>query len=144
MITTVTLNAAVDRNMVIDEVSLGSVNRVDETQVDPGGKGINVSRVVTRLGYDTTALSLVGGLAQREVLRGRDTSVVLGPTHLRELPALSGAAGVEAQPGEVVRIVGRQGAWTRIELSDRRQGWVEARRLAGLEAGDARATGAVP
>jgi len=61
MITTVTLNAAVDRNMVIDEVSLGSVNRVDETQVDPGGKGINVSRVVTRLGYDTTALSLVGG-----------------------------------------------------------------------------------
>ena len=111
-----------------------------------------MSRRRARIGYRrgggalvvVAVLSLVGGLAQREVLRGRDTSVVLGPTHLRELPALSGAAGVEAQPGEVVRIVGRQGAWTRIELSDRRQGWVEARRLAGLEAGDARATGAVP
>jgi len=62
MITTVTLNAAVDRNLVIDEeVSLGAVNRVDEVRVDPGGKGINVSRVVKRLGHDTVALSLVGG-----------------------------------------------------------------------------------
>jgi len=78
-------------------------------------------------------LALVAGLRHHEILSGRDVAVVLAPTHLRELPALSGDAGVEAQSGEVVRIVSRQGAWTRIELSDRRRGWVEGRRLTEIE-----------
>lgn len=84
-----------------------------------GGLGLAVMAVV----------ALVAGLRQHEILSGRNVAVVLAPTHLRELPVLSSDAGVEAQPGEVVRIVARQGAWTRIELSDRRVGWVEERRL---------------
>lgn len=91
----------------------------------------------------TAVVALVAGMAQREILEGRNTSVVLEATHLRELPALSGAPSVEADAGEVVRVVGRQGAWTRIELPDHRRGWVEAQRLAALHVGDPRATGAI-
>ncbi|HEX9564065.1 MAG TPA: hypothetical protein VF981_08845 [Gemmatimonadaceae bacterium] len=102
-------------------------------------------RVILRRGGTSlvavAVLCLVGGLAQQEILQGRNTSVVLSATHLRDVPVLSGDAGVEAQSGEVVRIMGRQGAWTRIELSDRRQGWVEARRLADLDVEGGRASG---
>ena len=45
------------------------------------------------------------------------------------MPVLSSESGIEAQPGEVAKVLGHQGAWTRIELSDRRSGWVEAQRL---------------
>ena len=55
--------------------------------------------------------------------------MVLSPTRLRAMPVLSADAGIEAQPGEVARVLGHQGAWTRVELSDRRRGWVEAQRL---------------
>jgi uncharacterized protein YgiM (DUF1202 family) len=57
---------------------------------------------------------------------------VLSPTRLRALPALSGDAGVEAQSGELVHVTMRQGAWTRVRLSDGRPGWVEAQRLEQL------------
>ncbi|MND08729.1 hypothetical protein D3C83_315600 [compost metagenome] len=45
------------------------------------------------------------------------------------MPVLSSESGIEAQPGEVATILGQQGAWTRIELSDRRRGWVDGQRL---------------
>lgn len=82
-------------------------------------------------------LILLGGLRQQEILDGRDVSVVVSPARLRAMPVLSSEAGIEAQPGEVARVLGHQGAWTRIELSDRRRGWVEGQRLQalGLEAG---------
>jgi hypothetical protein len=75
---------------------------------------------------------LVGGIAQHDVLAGSNAAVVLSPTRLRALPALSGDAGVEAQSGELVHVTMRQGAWTRVRLSDGRPGWVEAQRLEQL------------
>jgi hypothetical protein len=90
---------------------------------------------LTRLGATLAVgamLVFLGGIRQREVLGGRDTAVVLSAARLRPMPVLSGEAGIEAQPGEVARILGHQGAWTRVELSDRRRGWVEARRLQEL------------
>jgi len=77
-------------------------------------------------------LLLLGGIKQREKIDGRDDAVVLSSARLRAMPVLSSEAGIEAQPGEVVRILGHQGAWMRVELTDRRRGWVEAQRLQAL------------
>lgn len=80
---------------------------------------------------------LLAGIRQREVVEGGDAAVVLAPTRLRAMPVLSSEAGIEAQSGEVVRILNHQGAWMRVELTDRRRGWVEAQRLQPLERSEA-------
>lgn len=61
MIYTCTLNPSIDYLVVVENVKLGSLNRTSETAFYPGGKGINVSRVLKRLGVDSTALGFVGG-----------------------------------------------------------------------------------
>lgn len=65
MIVTVTLNPSVDRTLTIDSLKRGSVNRVDLAAVDPGGKGVNVSRAVKAFGKDTHALLVCGSFGSR-------------------------------------------------------------------------------
>jgi 1-phosphofructokinase len=61
MIITVTLNPALDKTIEIDEFKIGSVNRIVSTRVDAGGKGINVSKVIKELQYESLALGFLGG-----------------------------------------------------------------------------------
>src|SRR3990170_1406628 len=61
MIITITLNPAMDRTVIVDELVLGEVNRVREGRSDPGGKGINVSRVLRELGTASLAMGFVAG-----------------------------------------------------------------------------------
>ncbi len=65
MIITVTLNPSVDRTISIDELKRGSVNRADLLAVDPGGKGVNVSRALAMFGTDTFALLVCGSFGSR-------------------------------------------------------------------------------
>lgn len=67
MIITVTLNAAVDRAVVVDSLVIGETNRPKYSRTDPGGKGINVSRVIRELGYDSLAMGFVAGATGRFV-----------------------------------------------------------------------------
>lgn len=46
--------------MWVDDFRTGRVNRVAEMRVDPGGKGINVSRFLSRLGRPTRATGFMG------------------------------------------------------------------------------------
>ncbi|HEY6958635.1 MAG TPA: 1-phosphofructokinase [Candidatus Limnocylindria bacterium] len=62
MIATVTLNPAVDEAISTDELVLGAQNRVGLDGLDPGGKGLNASRVIARLGRETLALGFVAGV----------------------------------------------------------------------------------
>jgi 1-phosphofructokinase family hexose kinase len=60
-IVTVTLNPALDEAVALAAMELGGTNRVRLDAFDPGGKGINASRVIHRLGRQTLALGFVGG-----------------------------------------------------------------------------------
>lgn len=61
MIYTVTLNPSIDFIVRIDQLNLGSVNRMVSDDKFAGGKGINVSRVLRRLGVGNTATGFLGG-----------------------------------------------------------------------------------
>lgn len=61
MITTVTLNAAIDKTYYVERFEVGKVLRVPKELATPGGKGINVARVLSQLGADVTATGFVAG-----------------------------------------------------------------------------------
>ncbi len=61
-IATVTLNPSLDEAIAIDELILGATNRCSLDALDPGGKGINASRVIHRLGGKTMAFGFTGGI----------------------------------------------------------------------------------
>ncbi len=65
MIATVTLNPSLDRHVAVEDLILDDTNRWLTYKREPGGKGINVSRVVKELGGKTTAYGFVGGFAGR-------------------------------------------------------------------------------
>ena len=62
MIATVTLNPSLDRTVTVEELVLDEANRWTSLRRDPGGKGINVSRVIYELGGDTVAYGFIGGV----------------------------------------------------------------------------------
>jgi tagatose 6-phosphate kinase len=61
MLTTVTLNASVDKLYLVKKVALGSVMRVYSVKNSAGGKGLNVARIISLLGEEPFALGITGG-----------------------------------------------------------------------------------
>lgn len=61
MIYTLTLNPSVDYIIELDAVQLGELNRIGNPSKFAGGKGINVSRVLNRMGVSSEALGFIGG-----------------------------------------------------------------------------------
>ncbi|MDY3618318.1 1-phosphofructokinase family hexose kinase [Agathobaculum sp.] len=62
MIITITLNTALDRTLRIEQpLQVGKLNRAVSSYLEPGGKGINVSRAVKALGGDSIALGFCAG-----------------------------------------------------------------------------------
>ncbi|ACJ33843.1 Fructose-1-phosphate kinase [Anoxybacillus flavithermus WK1] len=61
MIYTCTLNPSVDYVVEAQQIELGKLNRATKTSYFPGGKGINVSRVLKRLHIHNIALGFIGG-----------------------------------------------------------------------------------
>ena len=70
MIYTVTFNPALDYVIRVENVRLGAVNRTVKEDIFYGGKGLNVSRVLKSLGYDSVALGFVAGFTGDEIERG--------------------------------------------------------------------------
>lgn len=67
MITTVTLNTAVDKLYLVDNVTPDTVMRVKEVCNTAGGKGLNVSKVAALAGEKVTATGFLGGFNGRYV-----------------------------------------------------------------------------
>lgn len=57
---TVTLNPALDLSAETPELTPGQVNRTENARLDAAGKGINVARVLARLGHKVTVTGLLG------------------------------------------------------------------------------------
>lgn len=69
MIYTVTFNPSLDYVVAVEDFAVGKVNRASSTEkILPGGKGINVSIVLTNLGIDNKAIGFTAGFTG-EVLK---------------------------------------------------------------------------
>ena len=72
MIYTVTLSPALDYLMWLDHFEPGELNRTKQTAFRAGGKGINVSVVLSRLGFESVCLGFVAGFVGDELIRMLD------------------------------------------------------------------------
>jgi 1-phosphofructokinase family hexose kinase len=61
MIITVTLNTAIDKTLSVPNFRLGRRHRTVEQTTMPGGKGVNVARVLKALGQPVIATGFTGG-----------------------------------------------------------------------------------
>lgn len=61
MICTVTFNPALDYVMKVEKLRFDDINRTCGEELNYGGKGINVSAVLSRLGIESTALGFKAG-----------------------------------------------------------------------------------
>ena len=69
MIYTITFNPSLDYVISVEEFQTGKVNRTKSEYVFPGGKGINVSMVLSELGIENTALGFVAGFTGNELVK---------------------------------------------------------------------------
>ena len=69
MIYTITFNPSLDYIASCEDFRLGETNRVSKEIIFPGGKGINVSIVLSNFGMDTTALGFLAGFTGEEIKR---------------------------------------------------------------------------
>jgi len=79
MIVTVTLNTAIDKTLSVPNFRLGRRHRTVEQTTMPGGKGVNVARVLAKHGHRTTAILPAGSDAQRMI-------ALLEPQKVRTFP----------------------------------------------------------
>ena len=61
MITTVTLNPAIDTRYFIEDFKEGRLFRAEKTIKSPGGKGLNVTKVLRQMDADVVATGIIGG-----------------------------------------------------------------------------------
>lgn len=69
MIVTVTLNPALDQQISLERLVPGTIQWYSQGTFLPGGKGVNVSRLLTSLGVENRALGIAAGFTGREILR---------------------------------------------------------------------------
>ncbi len=123
MIITVTLNPALDKTVVLPGFAVNTVNRVQSTRLDPGGKGINVSKSVQALGGKTLAIGVLGGGAggyiksALDVLGIENDMVITGSitrTNLKVVDPVLGTNTDINEPGHPVSPEDLQKVWQKI------------------------------
>jgi 1-phosphofructokinase len=72
-VVTVTLNPALDKTVIVHELEVGGLNRVQSMRIDPGGKGINVARVLNKFGVSVKATGLIAGSLGQILLQYLDS-----------------------------------------------------------------------
>ena len=63
----VTPNVALDRTMIVPDLAIGHISRIDRGVAVPGGKGLNAMRAIQILGGDALSMGLLGGFTGRMV-----------------------------------------------------------------------------
>ena len=72
MIYTITLNPSLDYVMNIEDYKDGETNRSTSEEIHIGGKGINVSIVLSSLGIETTAIGIASGFTGEYITKTLD------------------------------------------------------------------------
>lgn len=72
MIITVTCNPALDRSLTVPQFTADAVNRATGSRLDPGGKGVNVSKVLSALNAESIATGYLGGNAGSAIASALD------------------------------------------------------------------------
>ena len=120
MIYTVTLNPSLDYIVDVENLTVGAINRSTKEAIYPGGKGINVSIILSRLGAETTVIGFKAGftgenlehLVQKEGIKAQLLSVEKGFTRInvkvrgKEETAINGA-GPEVAEKELADLTTR-------------------------------------
>ncbi|WP_221760720.1 1-phosphofructokinase [Bacillus sp. HMF5848] len=79
---TITLNPAIDKTVIVDRFVVGGLNRIEPIpQLDPGGKGVNVAKVLKNFDVPVIATGFVAGKQGEHLLsslekRGIATSFI--------------------------------------------------------------------
>lgn len=73
MVYTVTFNPALDYVMNLKGLSTADINRADSEELYYGGKGINVSAILSRLGVPNTALGFAAGFTGKKLKEMMDS-----------------------------------------------------------------------
>ncbi len=91
MIVTVTFNPSLDYIVTVPDFATGKTNRTSSELMLPGGKGINVSIVLSNLGVENTALYFAAGfLAGWEEAERADTEATA--VHAFQMGVAAGSA----------------------------------------------------
>jgi 6-phosphofructokinase 2 len=120
MVYTITLNPALDRTLWVEKIQPDDSNRIEREERYAGGKGIDVSKVLTTLELRNNALGFIGGFAGEEV-EGRllnegiscDFIRISGETRTNIVvndmsngkQTVFTASGPEIRPHELMRII---------------------------------------
>lgn len=122
MILTVTPNPAIDYTVRVDTLEIGRRSKYRDPVFDSSGKGVNVSRMVRRLGMSTLALGFAGGPTGDLLRQGLDREGVphdlvpvagLTRVNITVLSGPDGAAthlhgpGARVEPGQVAQLLSR-------------------------------------
>jgi 1-phosphofructokinase family hexose kinase len=77
MIITVTLNPALDKTLQVPNFTPGRRHRTVDQVTMPGGKGVNVARVIKRLGQPVIATGLAGGATGTRIVEALNDEAIL-------------------------------------------------------------------
>jgi 1-phosphofructokinase/tagatose 6-phosphate kinase len=104
MIITVTLNTAIDKTLSVPNFRLGRRHRAADQTTMPGGKGVNVARVLKALGAPVIATGLAGGATGTRIVDGlTQLSVLSDFVRIRE-ESRTNTAVVDPTTGEQTEI----------------------------------------
>lgn len=81
-VVTLTINPAVDKSTTVNRIKAESKLRCDTPVYEPGGGGINVSRAMKKLGYDSLATYFAGGsvgLMLEDLIRNENVTQQIFP-----------------------------------------------------------------
>ena len=70
MVYTLTLNPAIDYVVALDNLEIGKINRSENENIYFGGKGINVSLILSELGFESVATGFVAGFTGEALAKG--------------------------------------------------------------------------
>jgi 1-phosphofructokinase family hexose kinase len=104
MILTVTLNTAIDKTLAVPNFRLGRRHRTVEQTSMPGGKGVNVARVLKTLGQPVIATGLAGGATGTRIVEQlTNLSVLSDFVRIRE-ESRTNTAVIDPTTGEQTEI----------------------------------------